>query len=90
MCAAPKESKAFKGFKFNSVGSQFKKQLAELMGQLQVREPPVDVCCVDVCVCMGVCICRGRRIALYCAIFQALYVPERPHATEILSSNFEG
>lgn len=30
------QSKAFKGFKFNSVGSQFKRQLGELMGQLQV------------------------------------------------------
>lgn len=31
--------RAFKGFKFNSVGSQFKKQLAELMTQLHTMEP---------------------------------------------------
>ena len=37
--AAPNSQKAFKGFKFNSVGSQFRRQLAELMAQLHVMEP---------------------------------------------------
>eukprot|EP00197_Chlamydomonas_leiostraca_P009765 CAMPEP_0202867474 /NCGR_PEP_ID=MMETSP1391-20130828/9454_1 /ASSEMBLY_ACC=CAM_ASM_000867 /TAXON_ID=1034604 /ORGANISM="Chlamydomonas leiostraca, Strain SAG 11-49" /LENGTH=1634 /DNA_ID=CAMNT_0049547521 /DNA_START=190 /DNA_END=5094 /DNA_ORIENTATION=- len=37
--ADAKGGKAFKGFKFNSVGSQFKKQLGELMAQLHTMEP---------------------------------------------------
>jgi len=39
--AAPdaKGGKGLKGFKFNSVGSQFKKQLADLMTQLHAMEP---------------------------------------------------
>lgn len=34
-----RSGKGYKGFKFNSVGSQFKKQLAELMTQLHAMEP---------------------------------------------------
>lgn len=34
-----KAGKGLKGFKFNSVGSQFKKQLADLMAQLNAMEP---------------------------------------------------
>ena len=34
-----KSGKGLKAFKFNSVGSQFKKQLGELMTQLQSMEP---------------------------------------------------
>lgn len=34
-----RSSKNFKAFKFNSVGSQFKRQLSELMTQLHTMEP---------------------------------------------------
>ena len=34
-----KTGKGLKAFKFNSVGSQFKKQLGELMTQLHAMEP---------------------------------------------------
>jgi len=33
---------------------------------------------------------RDRRIALYCAIFQPLYLPELPLAEGIMASDLEG